>query len=113
MIIPKGEVHATEAKALFIGKVYVNRHGVFALILRVLRREEQVLVTVNRGGQIGQRIGVENSQAVGTSGRSRGDGAGRGDDVARERQAGLGVHDHDGLVVEDVVRVEEFTEVAA
>jgi len=68
LILPKREIYATEAKTLLISEVQVNCDGVLALILRVLRREKPVLVTVDRCSQIGQRIGVENTQAVGASG---------------------------------------------
>src|SRR5580692_2206582 len=56
LVLPEGEVHASQAEPLVLGKVYVDGYGVLPLVLRVLSRKEPVLVSIDRGSEIGQRI---------------------------------------------------------
>src|SRR5882762_6657851 len=65
LVLPKSEVHATEAEPLLLGEVDVDSHGILALVLRVLCGEKPVLVAVDGSGEIGSRIGLQDAKPVG------------------------------------------------
>src|SRR4029077_8001270 len=68
LIFPEGEIDAAKAQALIVGQIDVNGYCVFTLVLRVLRGQKQVLISVDRGGKVRRRISLENAQAIRTGG---------------------------------------------
>src|SRR6267378_3852011 len=64
LVLPKSEVHATEAEPLLLGEIDVHSDRIFALVLRVLCGEKPILVAVDGGREIGCRVGVQESKSV-------------------------------------------------
>src|SRR6266446_9969537 len=110
--LPESEIHAAEPYPLLVGQVEIDGQRVLPLVLRMLRREKPVLVAVDRGSQIRQRIGIQYPQTIGTRGRARGGCSGRRNDVAWKWLACLRVHENYGFVVENIAGIQQFAEIA-
>src|SRR5439155_20742673 len=63
--LPECEVHAAEPQPLFVGQIQIYGQRVLTPVLRMLWREKRVLVAVERGSEIWQRIRVQYAQTIG------------------------------------------------
>src|SRR5207253_6799527 len=110
--LPESEVHAAEPQPLFVGQIQIDGQRVLTLVLRMLCREKPVLVAVDRGSEIWQRIRVQYAQTIGARGRAGGGCSGRRNDVAWKWLARLRVHEDYGFVVENIAGIQQFAEIA-
>src|SRR5690242_285362 len=72
--------------------------------------KKQILVSIDGGGEVRRRISIQDAQSV-WRGAGPGSHGALGDDVSRKWQPGLRVRELYGLAVENIGRIQQFTEV--
>ena len=106
LIFEIGKIHAAELKPLLVRQVHVGAQCIFVLFLCVEFRREPVAVATDRGGEVGLRPCVQEANAVRAQHVFRNYVAGKWDATRR-------ILDDHGLAIENVVRIQEFTEIAS